>query len=48
VSLVDSINLIENTIGQFQKIPGENGNKIKIKIDLLQQKKINGSSFLKP
>jgi len=43
VSLVDSIcslvNLIENTIGQLQKIPGENGNKIKIKIDQLQQKK---------
>ncbi|KAL5236888.1 hypothetical protein ACI65C_004298 [Semiaphis heraclei] len=38
VSLVDSINLIENTIGQLQKIPGENGNKIKIKIDQLQQK----------
>lgn len=38
MSLVDSINLIENTIGKLQKIPGENGNKIKIKIDQLQQK----------
>jgi hypothetical protein len=38
VSLVDSINLIENTIGRLQKIPGENGNKIKIKIDKLKEK----------
>jgi hypothetical protein len=38
VSLIDSINLIKNTIGQLQKIPAENGNKIKIKIDQLQQK----------
>ncbi|KAF0764255.1 DUF659 domain-containing protein [Aphis craccivora] len=38
VSLFDSIDLIENTIGKLQKIPGENGNKIKIKIDQLQQK----------
>jgi len=30
VALVDLINLIENTIGQLQKIPGENKNKIKI------------------
>jgi len=38
VSFAGSINLIENTIVQLQKIPGDNRNKIKIKIDQLQQK----------
>ncbi|XP_050548459.1 uncharacterized protein LOC126910114 [Daktulosphaira vitifoliae] len=46
VSLVDSINLIENTIVKLQQIPGENGEKIKIKMDQLQQKN-QGLSILK-
>lgn len=46
MSLVDSINLIKNTIVKLQKIPGENEDKIKIKTDQLQQ--INqGFTFLK-
>lgn len=32
-SLANSINKIENTIVKLQKIPVENKNKIKIKID---------------
>jgi len=33
VSLVDLVNLFKNIIVKFQNIPGENEDKIKIKID---------------
>ncbi|XP_060837117.1 uncharacterized protein LOC132919483 [Rhopalosiphum padi] len=46
VTLVDSINLIESTIVKLQQIPGENGEKIKIKIEQLQQKN-QGLTILK-
>lgn len=45
VSLVDSTNLIENTIVKLRRKPGENGDKIKLRIDQVQKTKIKGSSI---